>query len=153
MGILFTHRYIESGPWYPFAVWESSVDAPMAFIHKCQEPILLRVLRVSEHMIIQILYEICSAHIWQMMIRSCHNFAHATTAQLSWHVRYCNMTGSLESQSEQNNNLDYQDFVYELVTLCETVARSYRPSAETIDSSVMTNIIPPSGREARLFAL
>ena len=26
-------------------------------------------------------------HIWKITIRSGHNFAHATTAQLSWHVQ------------------------------------------------------------------
>ena len=32
----------------------------------------------------------------KIMIRSGHNFAHVTTAKLSWHVQNCDLTGSLE---------------------------------------------------------
>ena len=35
--------------------------------------------------------------MWKIMIRSCHNFAHAMTAQLSWHVQNSGMIGSSAS--------------------------------------------------------
>ena len=38
------------------------------------------------------------------MIQSGHNFAHAMTTELSWHVQNCDLTGSLESQ------LDVEEF-------------------------------------------
>ena len=47
------------------------------------------------------------------MLISDHNFAHAMTAQLSWHVQNCDLNGSLESQLEQNEFL--KDFNYELM--------------------------------------
>ena len=34
---------------------------------------------------------------WKIMIKSCHNFAHVTTAELSWHVQSCDLIGSLDS--------------------------------------------------------
>ena len=34
---------------------------------------------------------------------SCHNFAHATTAQLSWHVQNSDIIGYLEFELEQKN--------------------------------------------------
>ena len=39
--------------------------------------------------------------IWKIVIRSCHNFAHAMTAELSWHVQNYDMIGMLESELEQ----------------------------------------------------
>ena len=36
------------------------------------------------------------------MIQPCHNFAHATTAQLSWHVQNCDMIESSFSTSDWN---------------------------------------------------
>ena len=50
---------------------------------------------------------------WKIMIRICHNFAHAMTAELSWHVQNCDMIGWSESKLE----LKYftQDFSYELI--------------------------------------
>ena len=38
---------------------------------------------------------------WQTMIQSCHRFARATTAELSWHVQNCDLIWSKESKSEQ----------------------------------------------------
>ena len=35
------------------------------------------------------------------MVRSSHNFAHATTVQLSWHVQMCDL--SLESKLDQQD--------------------------------------------------
>ena len=41
----------------------------------------------------------------QIKMRSGHNFAHATTAQLSWHVQYCDLIGLSESRWKQNENV------------------------------------------------
>ena len=45
-----------------------------------------------------------------MMIRSDHNFAHVTTAELSWHVQNCDPIGSSESESTQREF--QQDFFF-----------------------------------------
>ena len=34
---------------------------------------------------------------WKIILRSCHNFAHVTTGQLSWHVQICDLIESLKS--------------------------------------------------------
>ena len=44
-----------------------------------------------------ILTKIHIALIWKMIIRSDHNFACVTTAELLWHVEICDLIGSLES--------------------------------------------------------
>ena len=36
--------------------------------------------------------------ICKMIIRSCHNFAHVTIAQLSWHVQNCDMIRAMKSK-------------------------------------------------------
>ena len=46
--------------------------------------------------------------IWKIVIKSCHNFAHAMTAELSWHVQNYDMIGMLESELEQKEYT--QDF-------------------------------------------
>ena len=46
-----------------------------------------------------------------IMFWSCHNFAHATTAQLSWHVQNCDMIGASKYQLEEkelSQNLNYE---------------------------------------------
>ena len=52
------------------------------------------------------------------MIQSGYNFAHVTTAQLSWHVQNCDLIGSLESELKQkrfSQNLNYEFItVYEM---------------------------------------
>ena len=48
----------------------------------------------------------------KMMIRSGHNVAHATTAQLLWHVQNCDLIASLELQLMQRLISLY--FIYEL---------------------------------------
>ena len=35
---------------------------------------------------------------WKIIIQSSHNFAHVTTAQLSWHVQNYDLIGSLQSK-------------------------------------------------------
>ena len=40
---------------------------------------------------------------WKIIIESVHNFAHAMTATLSWHVQNYDLIGWLESKSEQTN--------------------------------------------------
>ena len=49
----------------------------------------------------------------KIIIQSSHNFAHAMTAELSWHVQNCNLIGSLEWKLEQIKFS--QDFNYELM--------------------------------------
>ena len=49
---------------------------------------------------------------WKMMIRSGHNVAHATTAQLLWHVQNCDLIASLKLQLMQRLISLY--FIYEL---------------------------------------
>ena len=39
--------------------------------------------------------------LWKIMIQSGHNYAHAMTAELSWHVQNCDLLGSIELKSEQ----------------------------------------------------
>ena len=51
--------------------------------------------------------------MWIMMIQSGQNFAHATTAQLSWHVQNCDLIRSLESPLKVKEIL--WDFNYELI--------------------------------------
>ena len=46
-------------------------------------------------------------------MRRGHNFAYATTAELSWHVHNCNLIRSLEPKSKQNQFS--QDFHYGLL--------------------------------------
>ena len=48
-----------------------------------------------------------------LMVQSVHKFAHATTAQLSWHVQNCDLIRSLFFKQEQAEYL--QDFNYELI--------------------------------------
>ena len=43
----------------------------------------------------QIVQKIHIASMSKIDIQSCHNFAHATTAQLSWHVQNSDMIGWL----------------------------------------------------------
>ena len=50
---------------------------------------------------------------YKVMIRSGHNFAHVTTAELSWHVQIYGLIGWLELQPKQ---IEFsQDFNYELL--------------------------------------
>ena len=44
------------------------------------------------------LVKIFVALTWKIMIRSCHSFAHATTAMLSWHVQNSDMIELSESK-------------------------------------------------------
>ena len=43
------------------------------------------------------------AVMWKLIIQSGHNFAHAMTAELSWHVQNCDLVGLPESKLEQKN--------------------------------------------------
>ena len=70
--------------------------------------------RVYE-LIIQISQKYHLALMWNIMIRSCHNFAQATTAELSWYVQNCDMIGSLYAKLGQMECL--QDFNYDLISL------------------------------------
>ena len=51
--------------------------------------------------------------MWIILIRSCDNFAHAMTAELSWRVQNCHLIGSSESKLEQLNSA--HDFNCELI--------------------------------------
>ena len=51
--------------------------------------------------------------MWIIMIWSGHNFAHATTTKLSWHVQKYDLIGSLEFKLTTNEAS--QDFSYELI--------------------------------------
>ena len=53
----------------------------------------------------------CCSCMAQTAIRSGNNFAHATTAKLSWHMQNCELIGSIESKLKQNEFS--QDFNYE----------------------------------------
>ena len=57
----------------------------------------------------QDLVKIHITHSWKIIIRLGHNFAHVTTAHLSWHVLNCDLKGSLESKLMQK--------VFQLVTV------------------------------------
>ena len=50
---------------------------------------------------------------WKMIIQTGQNFAHATTAELSWHAQNSDLIGSLESILEWKEFP--QDFNYELI--------------------------------------
>ena len=51
--------------------------------------------------------------MWTMHITSGQNFAHATTAELSWHVQNCDLIRSSEKELEQN--AFSQDFKVRLI--------------------------------------
>ena len=54
--------------------------------------------------ILQIMYDIVKIHadlMWKIIVRSGYNFAHAITAELSWHVQNCDMIKLQESLLEQ----------------------------------------------------
>ena len=61
------------------------------------------------------------ALIWILTIRSGHNFAHVTTAELSVHVQNCDPIGLLFIKWKQY--AFSQDLNYELIFLCETDPR------------------------------
>ena len=64
------------------------------------------------------------------MIQSSHNFAHATTAGLSWHVQNGDMIGSLDSALDQIEFRQY--FNYELIKpLLNDPADSHSPAVHT----------------------
>ena len=58
----------------------------------------------------------------KIMIQSDHNFAHATTAQLSGHVQNYDQIGSLEYQLQM---LKIRDFDHELVNFLWNVFPCY----------------------------
>ena len=45
--------------------------------------------------------------MWKLFDGSGHNFAHAMTAELSWHVQDCGLIGSLESKFELKYFYDF----------------------------------------------
>ena len=49
------------------------------------------------------------------MIRSNHNFAHVTTAELSWHVWNCDMDWIIWIKIEMKKDFSLQDFNFELI--------------------------------------
>ena len=60
------------------------------------------------------------------MIQSCHNFAHAMTAQLSCHVQNCDVIGSLKCKLEPR--VFSQDFNYDLIkTWCNNPRNLHPP--------------------------
>ena len=60
------------------------------------------------------LIDICLYSYIKIIIQTGHKFAHATTAELLWHVQNCNLIGSLELKLEQIKVL--QDLNYKLVS-------------------------------------
>ena len=54
--------------------------------------------------------EILFAVIWIVLIQSSDNFAHATTAELLWHVQNCHLIASL-ILCKENINLDYEHII------------------------------------------
>ena len=74
-----------------------------------QRPILQTVFELIIQIITNKKY---IAFMWKMMIKSDHNFAHAMTTQLSWHVHNRDLIGSLK----ENKYLQYFDF--SLQTFC-----------------------------------
>ena len=61
------------------------------------------------------------AHTWQIIIRSGHDFAQATTAQLSWHVQNCNLIGLLESILEQKHFFSHKISIMSSLTEMDPV--------------------------------
>ena len=55
---------------------------------------------------------------WKLMVQSGHNFAHVTTAKLSWPVQICDLIGSLESKLEPKEFS--KDFSHEIINIVET---------------------------------
>ena len=51
-----------------------------------------------------------------LMIQKSYNFAHVTTAELSWHVQNYDLVGTLFLKKEQYDFL--QDLIFELINLC-----------------------------------
>ena len=75
-------------------------------------------------LIIQILAKFQVTFMWIIMVQSSHNFAHAMTAQLSWHVQTCDMIGSIQLKLKQYEFS--QDFNFKLKPPCEMVSRELR---------------------------
>ena len=72
------HPHWQQPPWFP-----STWDPTTHFTNNswAQNPNLAKI-----HI----------ALIWKIIIQSSHNFAHAMTAQLSWHVQNYDLTGPLQ---------------------------------------------------------
>ena len=66
-----------------------------------------------------------------MITRLCHNFAHATAAQLSWHVQNYDMIGSFEIKSKQKRiSVKFQLWAHKLfVTKIPGIIRSWPGAA------------------------
>ena len=50
-----------------------------------------------------------------------HSFAHATTAELSWHVHKCDLIGSLKSDLQDKKVGFFRDMDHELIIISEMV--------------------------------
>ena len=92
------------------------------------------------------LVKIYEALVWLIMIQSVDNFAHVTTAELSWYVQNCDLIGSLESKLEHKGY--WQDVDYELRSLCEMVpAHGTRTFFIALPGSTINSLTP----ELRLY--
>ena len=59
--------------------------------------------------------KICVALAWKIIIISCHNFAHDTTAQLSCHVQNCDMIGLIDFNIDVNEfSRDFKQWAHKL---------------------------------------
>ena len=75
----------------------------------CVHELSLISLTIHE-VIIQISPKYSVIFTWWIIIQAGHNFAHATTAKLSWHVQNCDMIGSPGFKWEQNKfSWDFSD--------------------------------------------
>ena len=64
-----------------------------------------------------------------MIVWSGHNFAHATTAELSWHVQICDLIVSKELELEKK--LFRQNFSYELISDMSNGPQGSKPGSLT----------------------
>ena len=86
-----------------------------------------KVLSLSFDSNDSVMQQFCTCHdSWAhliLTIQSCNNFAHAMTAQLSWHVQICDMIWYCLSS---NSNLKiYNIWIKSSLTLCEMGPRKY----------------------------
>ena len=64
-----------------------------SILHKAYELINLNLMKILSDVIII------------LMVQSAHNFAHVTTAELSWHVQNCDLIRSSFFKQEQHESL------------------------------------------------
>ena len=105
--------------------------------------------------------------MWTIIIRTSHNIAHATRAELSWHVKIRDLTQSLENRNNLFwNNLESSETVNNTATtttLCQTSPLNHAAGFDKSKSPIFAKVTslalrrmppppppPPSGNETAI---